>query len=162
MFEQAPGDSEGQEKPGMLQSTGSQIVRLDWLNEQQRVGHNLAKKNKNGTKSFSDGFIFLIGIKSASVSISVTAVLLTTALFLSQIPRWKIYKSKCFPVLKCNDYHQTSCYKMISSFFYQQFWDTFIKVILILGTLKKYFSRKLEFEMLKVFYDVQVKWLLFD
>ena len=28
-FEQAPGDSEGQEKPGVLQSTGSQTVRLD-------------------------------------------------------------------------------------------------------------------------------------
>ena len=29
-------------------------------------------------------------------------------------------------------------------------------------SLIKYFGRKLEFEMLKIFYDVQVKWLLFD
>ena len=35
-FEQTPEDGEGQEKPGMLQSTGSQRVRQDWGTEQQQ------------------------------------------------------------------------------------------------------------------------------
>ena len=34
-FEQTPGDSEGQGKPGILQSMGSQRVRHDWATEQQ-------------------------------------------------------------------------------------------------------------------------------
>ena len=35
-FEQTPGDGEGQGKPGVLQSMGSQRVRQDWGTEQQQ------------------------------------------------------------------------------------------------------------------------------
>ena len=34
-FEQTPAESEGQGKPGMLQSLGSQRVGHDWVTEQQ-------------------------------------------------------------------------------------------------------------------------------
>ena len=45
-FEQALGDSEGQGKPGMLQSTGSQRVRHGWVTEQQhklQIIENISK-----------------------------------------------------------------------------------------------------------------------
>ena len=40
-FEQAPGDSEGQEKPGVLQVTGSQGVGHDLATEQQQLIYNV-------------------------------------------------------------------------------------------------------------------------
>ena len=45
-FEQAPGNGEGQGKPGMLQSTGSQRVRHGWVTEQQhklQIIENISK-----------------------------------------------------------------------------------------------------------------------